>query len=326
MKKVLLYIILTSSLYALDTIPDQKIQLPPESKPIKNSSKPEWITFSTYSGYINGKTKEIVYSLAETGEIYRLSQLDWKIRNLWILGGTIKANFYHGLFQLCLDGWQKMASSQATMIDRDWQNEQALHACTDISWSPSDLIKANSIALESEFDFYKLHQGRSTLLWGVLFGYQFFQLNWKDFGGTYSYDNGTHVGEFEKIVGISYSQKYSIPYYGLQMGWEWNKVLEAAVFGKFTWIAHIQEKDIHHLREIVFEQEFTDGHYWIVGALLQWTMQTHLLCDFKYEYSQLNKADGYMVIKEAGEDPKYSAGAGVYHNHQALKLGLTVVF
>ena len=303
-------------------------QLPnyPDVPLISEATDPKSIDLSFYSGYVSGKSQEIVYSQTDSGEIYRLSQLDWQIQNLWVIGGIVSANFLDNRLHFVFDGWGKAIASSSIMVDRDWLDKSSIERLTHISWSRSYLKTAYKLVGEMGYDFYQKKWGRLGFDTCLLTGYEYFRLFWEDLGGYYIYDSGLDFGMWPEQLGISYNQEFSIPYFGLQVELEWNEMIAIDLYGKFSWSAYVNEQDVHHLREIVFDDEFENGQYWMLGGAFSWRFWKNLECDLKYDYEQLNNAIGKITMQRADQTKTRSEGGGLAHHHQTLSLGLSAAF
>jgi Outer membrane protease len=291
-----------------------------------NDSDPFAFDFSCYGGLVNGLTKEIVFSETDQGKLYKASQLDWEIRELWVVGVRAAVHVSDQKFHFIVDGWGKATSRESVMVDQDWDEKISLKTPMNISWSPSYLKSAYKIMGEIAYDFYQTDFALAQLQTTLLAGYQYFQLAWKDYGGRYVYNYGAYRGRFSDQVGISYSQEYSIPYFGLEFNGTWKKVIQWTCYGKVSNSTFVHQNDIHHLREITFDEEIPYGVYWMAGTSLSLSFLKYFHCNIKYGYEQINEAIGTMTIYEKNEPPQKFLGSGVYHRHQTLSLGINSTF
>lgn len=279
-----------------------------------------------YGGLVNGLTEELVFSATEEGKIYRLSQLDWEILDLWVVGGRGKACFPDQKFHVILDGWGKAASQESVMVDRDWDEEISFKTPVHISWSQANLKLAYKILGEIGYDFYEKNFGSFNFQSALLAGYQYLELAWEDHGGFYIYNSGDDIGFFPDELGISYSQQYSIPYFGLEFNGDWKKWIQWSCYGKVSGSAFVHQKDIHHLREITFDEEIPYGVYWMVGTTFSISFSDYLNCNIKYGYEQINETVGTTIVYEKGMPLHEYLGGGVFHQHQTLSFGITSSF
>ena len=169
---------------------------------------PDSVTVSASGGMLSGKSHEMVYDDV-TGR--KISQLDWKIKNVAILKGDISWDAYPFL-TLNARGWTSLASGSGHMDDYDWMNER------QSSWTDHSTHPATNVNYANEYDLNVkgwILQGESYKA-GVTAGYQESRFSWTATGGSYNYDNGTNTGNFPAGErGIGYSQRFSMPYIGL---------------------------------------------------------------------------------------------------------------
>ena len=113
---------------------------------------------------LSGKSHEMVYDEV-TGR--KISQLDWKIKNVAILKGDISWDAYPFL-TLNARGWTSLASGSGHMDDYDWMNER------QSSWTDHSTHPATNVNYANEYDLNVkgwILQGESYKA-GVTAGYQ----------------------------------------------------------------------------------------------------------------------------------------------------------
>lgn len=280
-----------------------------------------------YSGYIQGKSLEIVYNRNESClHQGKVSQLDWEIKNLWIIGGMVRKTFFNDCLHLCLNGWTKAHASKSTMVDRDFRDPIQDSLLTDISRSPNTHLKgAKMFDISLGYDFYSYLISGSKFSFTILGGYKYLQWDWKAYGGKFRYNYGQRVGWFPDILVISYKQKFWIPYVGLKGKWEWNQWKIAALV-EYTNQARITDHDFHALRDATFTGTFRNGHYWLTGLEVTRTIWKNIDFNLDCVYEKLNKARGDSVQREQGFTIRSSDSVGIEHDHYTLALGLTAHF
>ncbi len=294
--------------------------------PLEDDSDPMAFDLSCYGGLVNGLTKELVFAETAGGQVYKLSQLDWNIRDLWVVGGRAALHLSDQKFHFIIDGWGKASASESIMVDRDWNSEYSLKTPRHISWGPSYLKSAYKITGEIGYDFHQTDLGLAKLQTTLLAGYQYFQLAWEKYGGFYVYNYGEFRGMLPDRICVSYAQEYSIPYFGLEFNGTWEELIQWTCYGKISNSAFVHQKDIHHLREITYDEEIPYGVYWMVGTSLSLFFSDSVDCNIKYGYEQINEAKGIMTIYEKDEPPQTFSGSGVYHRHQTVSLGINSTF
>ncbi|GAB7397074.1 hypothetical protein OUHCRE2_05300 [Enterobacter asburiae] len=176
----------------------------------------------------------------------KISQLDWKIKNVAILKGDITWDAYSFL-TLNARGWTSLASGSGHMDDYDWMNAK------QSSWTDHSSHPATNVNYANEYDLNVkgwIFQGDNYKA-GVTAGYQETRFSWTATGGTYNYDNGAYQGNFPAGErGIGYSQRFSMPYIGLAGQYRFNDFEFNALFKFSDWVrAH--DNDEHYMRDLV---------------------------------------------------------------------------
>lgn len=286
------------------------------------------LDLSLYGGYINGDSKEIVYNRLNTGIPYKISQLDWKIRNLWVLGGEAKVNFLDDRLHISVNGWNKIHASKSKMVDRDFYNIEQPSVPTEISWHPDTRLKtAFQVDIMVDYDFFCFQYGCQEIKLGILAGYEFQKIHWNAYGGHYSYRNGKINGNFPagELV-IAYTQEFCVPYIGLQVSWNWKNCVDVCLFGKYTTLAYVKDHDFHALREAHFTGKFCDSKYLVIGAEATWNIYRCFNLELKYNYEHLNNTTGDATETMGGFSFKAKDSVGTEHTHHMIALGLSASF
>jgi outer membrane protease len=285
------------------------------------------LDISLYGGYIYGESEEIVYNTEPEIPQDTISQLDWKIRNLWVVGATLRKSLFCDRVYLSIDAWTKADASRSTMVDRDFLDPFNPDVVTDISESPdTHLKKAKSFDFEVGYDIFSFYPWCSEASFIFLAGYKYTQWYWKAYGGSFSYDSGAFIGEFPpgELI-ISYKQHFHIPYLGLKMDWQWD-TWGIAVFGKYTHWARVKDVDFHALRDLTFKDKFKHAKYWILGAEAFWNAWTCLDLVLSYSYERLDTTRGDVEISGDGFSEEIEDGAGVNHFHHLVTFGVKASF
>lgn len=147
-----------------------------ESIQLSPNFSAESFTVSTSAGMLSGKSQERVYD-ADTGR--KVSQLDWKIKNVAIVKGDISWDAYSFL-TLTARGWTSMASGSGHMDDYDWMNDNQ-SGWTDHSSHPSTNVNyANEYDLSVQGWIFQDENYKA----GVIAGYQETRFSWTATGGS----------------------------------------------------------------------------------------------------------------------------------------------
>ena len=277
---------------------------------------------SVYNGYITGISKSIVYSYSGGKDL--LSQLDWKLHNVLICG--VKASLSKAKIHITFNGWMQAVSGCATMIDRDWTDPDQYNRLTHISWSPSELMRAHEVSAQIGYDVYQQKVKVNRLTIQSLAGWKYLDLYWESWGGIYHYEN--QRGFFPNGLGISFRQRFVVPYVGMQFEWLWNNKFRLNLFNKYSPSAYIASRDFHALRSTYFDHTFQDGQFWMVGGEFGWNFLSHMKLNLDYTFDLLTttRGDDFIYNLEDASTCIYPNGVGLYHNHHKFILDLSRSF
>lgn len=208
---------------------------------------PDSVTTSLSVGVLNGKSRELVYD-TDTGR--KLSQLDWKIKNVATLQGDLSWEPY-SFMTLDARGWTSLASGSGHMVDHDWMSSE------QPGWTDRSIHPDTSANYANEYDLNVkgwLLQGDNYKA-GVTAGYQETRFSWTARGGSYIYDNGRYIGNFPHGVrGIGYSQRFEMPYIGLAGDYRIND-FECNVLFKYSDWVNAHDNDEHYMRKLTFREK-----------------------------------------------------------------------
>lgn len=286
----------------------------------------EHLDVTFFGGVIWGKAEEYVRAGTDNplDPNFVVSQLDWPIENLFVLGGTFNFNYLSNRLHVTIEGWNKVASKRVKMIDEDFLTPDPA-VLTNISTSPNThLTSAYKIFGEATFDIFNFPPFKV----GGIAGFQYSKFEWQAFGGSFLYYNdGDFTNSFlPNTLGIEYQQFFSVPYLGLIFKWEIAQ-FNACLFGKVSPIAFVQDIDYHALRGILFVDKYRNKTYYIVGAKAGFLLRQKVTFDLKYTYEELKKTVGNGFFLEATGPSPYALGnAFLAHNHSTFEMGLTAHF
>lgn len=283
---------------------------------------PDSVTTSLSVGVLNGKSRELVYD-TDTGR--KLSQLDWKIKNVATLQGDLSWEPY-SFMTLDARGWTSLASGSGHMVDHDWMSSE------QPGWTDRSIHPDTSANYANEYDLNVkgwLLQGDNYKA-GVTAGYQETRFSWTARGGSYIYDNGRYIGNFPHGVrGIGYSQRFEMPYIGLAGDYRIND-FECNVLFKYSDWVNAHDNDEHYMRKLTFREKNGKIHD-IMARLLTPdiilpVMQKSLL---KFAYSKYEEGKGgTQIIDKTSGDTAYFGGdaAGIANNNYTVTAGLQYRF
>ncbi|HDR2363309.1 TPA: omptin family outer membrane protease [Enterobacter asburiae] len=282
---------------------------------------PDSLAVSASAGMLSGKSHEMVYDEA-TGR--KISQLDWKIKNVAILKGDITWDAYSFL-TLNARGWTSLASGSGHMDDYDWMNEK------QSSWTDHSSHPATNVNYANEYDLNVkgwILQGDNYKA-GVTAGYQETRFSWTATGGTYNYDNGAYQGNFPAGErGIGYSQRFSMPYIGLAGQYRFNDFEFNALFKFSDWVrAH--DNDEHYMRDLTFREKTTDSRYYgaSVDAGYYVTPHAKVFAEFTYSSYEEGKGGTQIIDTNTGDSGSISGdAAGISNHNYTITAGLQYRF
>ena len=282
---------------------------------------PDSLAVSASAGMLSGKSHEMVYDEA-TGR--KISQLDWKIKNVAILKGDITWDAYSFL-TLNARGWTSLASGSGHMDDYDWMNAK------QSSWTDHSSHPATNVNYANEYDLNVkgwIFQGDNYKA-GVTAGYQVTRFSWTATGGTYNYDNGAYQGNFPAGErGIGYSQRFSMPYIGLAGQYRFNDFEFNALFKFSDWVrAH--DNDEHYMRDLTFREKTTDSRYYGASVDAGYYVTPHAKVFAEFTYSSYEEGKGGTQIIDTNTGDSGSIGgdaAGISNHNYTITAGLQYRF
>ncbi|HDR2697060.1 TPA: omptin family outer membrane protease [Enterobacter asburiae] len=282
---------------------------------------PESLAVSASAGMLSGKSHEMVYDEA-TGR--KISQLDWKIKNVAILKGDITWDAYSFL-TLNARGWTSLASGSGHMDDYDWMNAK------QSSWTDHSSHPATNVNYANEYDLNVkgwIFQGDNYKA-GVTAGYQETRFSWTATGGTYNYDNGAYQGNFPAGErGIGYSQRFTMPYIGLAGQYRFNDFEFNALFKFSDWVrAH--DNDEHYMRDLTFREKTTDSRYYGASVDAGYYVTPHAKVFAEFTYSSYEEGKGGTQIIDTNTGDSGSIGgdaAGISNHNYTITAGLQYRF
>lgn len=282
---------------------------------------PESLTVSASAGMLSGKSHETVYDEV-TGR--KISQLDWKIKNVAILKGDISWDAYSFL-TLNARGWTSMASGSGHMDDYDWMNAK------QSSWTDHSSHPSTNVNYANEYDLNVkgwIFQGDNYKA-GVTAGYQETRFSWTATGGSYNYDNGAYQGNFPAGErGIGYSQRFSMPYIGLAGQYRFNDFEFNALFKFSDWVrAH--DNDEHYMRDLTFREKTSDSRYYGASVDAGYYVTPHAKVFAEFTYSSYEEGKGGTQIIDTNTGESGSIGgdaAGISNHNYTITAGLQYRF
>lgn len=288
--------------------------------------------FSLYTGYLTAHTQELVLNRSNPELPYRVSELDWDMENLPLLGGKVKAHMLDNQVHMSLDGWTKVSPQRGFMTDYDFFDVTRPSYATHTSWHPNTKLKEGfAIDFEVNTDILLLmihnasSQNTSVFSVGLLEGLRFVKLHWDVYGGDYLFDgeyglipSGVHV--------IEYTQQMFVPYLGLQLDACFRQNISLSAYAKYTNLACIRNDDEHLMREIHFIDQFTGANYWVFGGEVDAAVENWLSLNVRGSYEIVNFAKGDTYWKSPEGDFYSKGSAGLRFKQWLFAIGATARF
>ena len=258
---------------------------------------PEKVTIGLSLGQLQGEAKERVYEPKEGDR--KVSQLNWKYNNAAIL----KADLAWDLLpwaSLGFNGWTTLASAGAAMDDYDWQD------ISQSKWTEWSTHPETRLNYANEFDInmkaWLLNEDQYRV--GVLAGYQQSSFSWLAKGGSYSYSNGTEIGNFPRgQPGIAYMQKFKLPYIGLSARYKYEKFETNLLFKYSDWV-DTTTNDEHYARGVTFKDDVNNSRYYAVVADVGYYFTPQAKVYLEGSWNQYQEKRGSLSY--------YSPSEGVY--------------
>ncbi len=279
------------------------------------------VSVSTSVGMLGGKSKELVYDASNARKV---SQLDWKIKNVAILKGDFSWDAYSFL-TLNARGWTSLASGSGHMDDYDWQNsrqsswtDHSSHTSTDVNYANEYDLNVKGWFLQD--DAYKV---------GAVVGYQETRFSWTAYGGSFNYDNANFIGNFaDGERGIGYSQRFSMPYIGLVGQYRINDFEFNALFKFSDWVrAH--DNDEHYMRDLKYRDKTSNSRYYgaAVDAGYYVTEHTKVFAEFTWSKYEEGKGGTQVIYTPTGESASYGGdAAGISNKNYTVTVSLQCRF
>ena len=310
--------------------------------PASKEWTPSSVSFSLEPsiGLLEGTADEYVFDYP-SGRKFKLSELNWDLKNVAMAGLQAGIGF-GGRFRVNIGYWSALTEGDGRMVDRDWAYRSYFDAglidpnnIGDGDWTHRSVHPDTTLDNGSLFDlnlsFVPLKYGPFAL--SIIQGYKRNQWKWSARGGTAVYtplmDPNTadlaqfrsHLVDFTPGVRIiSYEQEYSIPYIGLGATLAGaSYVLESHVLLSNAVMA--TDRDYHDERSVLFEGDFSGGHYVGIGLSATWAFARHWTARLGVEYQVISEIVGDVTISGAEGRWFDESGGGIAMNATMYSLG-----
>lgn len=275
-------------------------------------------------GYLNGEATELVYDPISG---HKNSELQWDTNEVLMLGigGSIQPKSwlrFNGDLRFNVTGGDN------SLNDYDW----LVPGWDYTHWSghdDTDLNTGYTLDLNVEFPFYAVNA--NTKFSGFV-GYKRDNWEWEAKGGSYVYSvNGFRdtIGTFpagDKI--ITYEQWFDTPYIGLGFSTRTSKMeFYGRVIGSM--LVQAGDKDRHHLRNLLFEEDFENGDMLGIDLGLAYCFTSHwaMTAEFHYQNYFENKGTSEITDLTTGRHIYIDGdAAGIDHVQTTWSLGVRYLF
>jgi plasminogen activator len=216
-----------------------------------------------------------------------------------------------------------MNDGNGTMKDYDWflLDFQYTHLSTHDNL---DLTRGVMFDINAELTFYEYMESK---FYGIL-GFKHDTWKWKAYGGDFIYSTFflyDTVGSFDddELV-ITYEQDYYTPYIGIGFSSALS-VTPITFSGRLIGSVLVsgEDKDQHHLRNLVFEEEFDSGTMFAfdLGGAYNFTDNFSLQVSYSYQKYEEMKGETTITDITTGEVMEFTgdvAGMDQYSNMISL--------
>jgi plasminogen activator len=242
-----------------------------------------WLDLEFYTGYLTGRSREIVYDPA-TGQ--RISQLNWDIKSAGVIGGNVAIKPVEWM-RLRVGGWLPFTSNNH-MEDYDWlipPFDTPSHA----SVHPDTRLQS-AYQIDAQLGL-RIVNGAGAAVYAVG-GYRQLHYGWTAYGGTFAYPPPIGSGTIPSgLPVISYEQWFDTPYLGLSGEWKagawW---INGEVTGSL-WSTS-RDRDDHILRATLFEEKATGVKVVVASASLGYDFTPALSLFGRVEYQRHYEGKG----------------------------------
>jgi len=237
---------------------------------------------------INGTAQENVYSHV-AGARYHLSELDWDIRNV-VMVGAEATMVLNKTFRINAGLWGAATQGNGQMNDYDWLLEEPGSPWTDWSLSEVDVTRAWMLDLNVSAELTRFG---ALGLRGII-GYKYNTWSWEDHGVRHIYSTDPTVpGGFRNDVandppttGVTYEQDFHIPYIGVGLNYVAGR-WDVDGYVLYSPMVVATDYDQHVIRQLAFKETFSDGQY--IGAGVRGS------CTFLDSYFVTLALDGQII-------------------------------
>jgi plasminogen activator len=249
----------------------------------------ERMTIEAFGGYLTGQGREYVSNAPFSQD--KLSQLNWRIDNAFVVGGRMAVTPIDGL-TLRARGWIHV-KSDTTMDDYDWlAGYLGFNSWTHWSHHPdTQMAKGWQGDISAAYRWYE----DEDLVFTAIGGYRYMTMKWNAYGGSFIYSTFNFydtVGTFTPgELGIAYQQWWSTPYAGLGVIHKMGAFTFTGEIIASPW-AYGHDKDYHAQRVILFKEDFRPTTFFAASLGAEYQYNNSVSFTGRAEYQGYGQASG----------------------------------
>ena len=270
-------------------------------------------------GLLNGSAVETVYTAVE-GSRYKLSELDWDIKDVVMVGGTLSICVQNQIW-LNAGLWGAATQGNGQMNDWDWLMEEQGSPWTHWSLSEVDITRASLLDFNVAVEVIRV----GGLGVRGIAGYKYNAWKWEDHGLRHIYSAGggfrNDVSDDDGSTGIIYEQWFHIPYIGGGLNYtNGNWAVDAyALLGPYV---TAKDRDQHLFRDLLFEEDFSGGQYYGVGVRSTYTLPGGVFLSAALDGQMIPEivGDTTLINQRTGAQETSTGTAGIENQVWMLSL------
>lgn len=287
------------------------------------------------TGYMTGRSTEEIYDVDGSGSQGRkLSQLNWNIDHIKLYGIGASLIPVRRMW-LHIDYFNNLSHSSGTMEDFDWLypgsdwSNYSFHRDTTVT--NVDGIDINGEFLIKEY----LPNRKAKISFSALIGYRRDRFSWRASGGLGIYSVNSFRDTpyiFKNKVVVSYQQKYTVPYIGLNIR-AWKEVFETnlkiGIKVRYSNLVHGEDIDTHYLSNVRFEDKASGGTWrsYDVNTSLELSRRFSVNLGYVADIYSVGDASTKIINLSTGKATLYSGPyAALSHHSNKLYLGITYLY
>ncbi|MDD5676603.1 MAG: omptin family outer membrane protease [Kiritimatiellae bacterium] len=272
-------------------------------------------------GWLNGQAREIVYEQVD-GARYKLSELQWDMKNLVMAGGVASVRILD-LLSINAGFWGAGNKGNGQMDDTDWLLHQHDSTWTDWSLSDVDVTRAYIFDLNAAVECLRFEH----MALRAMVGYKENRWAWEDSASRHIYSTAPatpggfrdDVGEDNGENGINYEQTIRIPYVGLGAALAIQR-LDFDLYFNYSPLVQAKDEDHHVLRDVWFEETFKNGNYFGAGLRATYTFPCRVFFSGRFDYQVIPEIIGDTEIWDATGTSSSTDSAGLENECWMLSL------